>query len=142
MIILDTNVISEVMLPSPSDAVLSWLRHMPTQELATTTISAAEIGFGLARLPFGRRRSEREALYSYYRAEIFGDRIFAFDLLAADVYGDLVADRERSGRPLRGPDGFIAAIAASRGFSVATRDIDAFADCGIEVVNPWEPAPT
>ena len=101
----------------------------------------AEIGFGLARLPFGRRRSDRETLFHYYRTEIFADRVFAFDELAADVYGELVADRERSGRPLRGPDGFIAAIAASRGLAFATRDVGGFADCGIDVIDPWDAVP-
>ncbi|HZK91708.1 MAG TPA: PIN domain-containing protein [Stellaceae bacterium] len=70
MIILDTNVISEVMLPSPSLVVLSWLRGVPIFELATTAICIAEIGYGLARLPFGRRRSEREARFNTYRAQV------------------------------------------------------------------------
>ena len=140
MIILDTNVISEVMLPAPSAVVLAWLRAIPTVELATTTICIAEIGFGLARLPFGRRRHEREMLFNRYRAEIFEDRVLAFDDLAADAYGELVAARDRSGRPLTGPDGFIAAIAASRRLEMATRDVRDFADCGIPVVNPWDTA--
>jgi toxin FitB len=142
MIILDTKVISEVMLPSPSAAVLAWLRAMPIGELATTTICLAEIGYGLARSPFGHRRRECEALFSRYRSEIFESRIFAFDSLAADTYGELVAGRDRAGRPLVGPDGFIAAIAASRGLGIATRDVRGFEGCGIEVVNPWEAAAT
>jgi len=137
MIILDTNVISEVMLPSPSPAVLAWLRGVPTFDLATTTICLAEIGYGLARLPFGRRRSEREALFNNYRAQVFEDRIFAFDGLAADTYGELIAARERAGRPLPGLDGLIAAIAVSRGLAVATRDIHGFEGCGIPIVDPW-----
>jgi predicted nucleic acid-binding protein len=137
MIILDTNVISEVMTPSPSLAVLAWLRAMPVFDLATTTICIAEIGYGLARLPFGRRRRQREALFNSYRAQVFENRIFPFDALAADIYGELIAARDRSGRPLEGPDGFIAAIAVSRGASVATRDIGGFEGCGIPVVNPW-----
>ncbi len=138
MIILDTNVISEVMLPSPSPVVLAWLRGIPIFDLATTTICVAEIGYGLARLPSVRRRSEREALFNNYRVQIFENRIFAFDTIAADVYGELVAERQRAGRPLAGPDGFIAAIAVSRGLSVATRDISGFDGCGIELVNPWD----
>jgi predicted nucleic acid-binding protein len=137
MIILDTNVISEVMLPSPSPMVLSWLRSLPIFELATTTICIAEIGYGLARLPYGRRRSERAARFDSYRVQIFENRIFAFDALAADAYGELMATRERNGRPLEGPDGFIAAIASSRGLAVATRDIRGFEGCGVELVNPW-----
>ncbi|HEX3884528.1 MAG TPA: type II toxin-antitoxin system VapC family toxin [Stellaceae bacterium] len=138
MIILDTNIISEVMRPEPSPSVLAWLRSMPLFELATATICIAEIGYGLARLPYGRRRAQREAAFSNYRARVFEDRIFPFDALAADAYGELVASRERSGRPLEGPDGFIAAIALSRGFRVATRDVGGFAGCGFAVVNPWD----
>jgi toxin FitB len=142
MIILDTNVISEAMLPNPSLAVMDWLDARPTFDLATTVISIAEIRFGLARLPFGRRRTEREMLFSRILIRSFGDRIFGFDVLAADTYGELVATRERSGRPLVGPDGFIAAIAASRGLGIATRDVRGFEGCGIEVTNPWEAAAT
>lgn len=139
MIVLDTNVISEAMLPSPSLAVLAWLRGLPTFELATTTICVAEINYGLARLPFGRRRAEREAKFNNYRAQIFEDRVFVFDALAADAYGELVAVRERSGRPLEGADGFIAAIALSRGLDIATCDVRGFEGCGIRVINPWGP---
>jgi toxin FitB len=141
MIILDTNVISEVMSPSPSVVVLAWLRAMSIGELATTTICLAEIGYGLARSPLRRRRREREALFGRYRAEIFENRIFAFDGLAADIYGELVAGRDRIGRPLVGPDGFIAAIAASRRLGIATRDVSGFEDCGIPVINPWNSHP-
>jgi hypothetical protein len=138
MIILDTNVISEAMLPSPSPTVMNWLDARPALDLATTTISVAEIGFGLARLPFGRRRTERERLFNSFIARALGVRIFGFDRLAADTYGELVAARARSGRPLDGPDGFIAAIASSRGLGIATRDIRGFEGCGIALVNPWE----
>src|ERR1700733_9798700 len=106
MIILDTNVISEAMRLSPSPGVMEWLAAQPPFDLATTTITIAEIGFGLARLPLGRRRAERESLFDRFLARSFGDRIFAFDRLAADAYGELIAARERSGRPLVGPDGF------------------------------------
>jgi toxin FitB len=140
MIILDTNVISEAMLPSPSPIVMDWLAARPAFDLATTTISIAEIRFGLARLPFGRRRTERERVFNNFSQRSFGDRIFGFDRLAADAYGELVAARERGGRPLLGFDGLIAAIAASRGLGIATRDARGFDACGIQVVNPWETA--
>lgn len=140
MIILDTDVISEAMLPTPSAPVMEWLHARPTSELATTTINIAEIKYGLARLPFGRRRLERERLFNAIVIRSFSDRIFAFDALAADAYGELIAARERDGRPMVGPDGYIAAIAASRGLAIATRDASGFADCGIEVVNPWDAA--
>jgi predicted nucleic acid-binding protein len=138
MIILDTNVISEAMLASPSPVVMEWLAARPTFELATTTISIAEIGFGLARLPFGRRRTERETLFRQILERSFGARILGFDRLAADAYGELIAARERDGRPLSGLDALIAAIASSRGLPIATRDIRGFEGCGIELLNPWE----
>ena len=127
------------MRPSPSPVVLDWLRSMPVHELATTTICVAEIGYGLARLPYGRRRSQQEAAFAAYRARVFEDRIFGFDILAADAYGELVAARQHLNRPLVGPDGFIAAIALSRGLSVATGDVGGFIDCGFPVANPWDP---
>src|SRR5258707_12968880 len=136
MIILDTNVISEAMRPSPSLLVMDWLAARPAFDLATTTISIAEVGFGLARLPFGRRRTERERLFVNLLARSFGDRIFGFDRYAADTYGELVAARERGGRPLLGFDALIAAIAASRGLGIATRDVRGFEGCGIPVISP------
>ena len=110
MIILDTNVISEVMLPVPSPLVMDWLDARPTFDLATTAINIAEIRFGLARLPAGRRRIERERLFGQILERAFGNRILNFDRLAADVYGELVA----------------------------TRDAQGFAGCGFNVINPWD----
>jgi toxin FitB len=137
MILLDTYVISEAMRPLPAAAVMNWLSLQPTFGVATTTISIAEIGFGLARLPFGRRRTERERLFRSILERSFGDRVFSFDRLAANAYGELVATRERSGRRLEGADAFIAAIAASRGLAIATRDIGGFDGCGVELIDPW-----
>ncbi|HEV2187099.1 MAG TPA: type II toxin-antitoxin system VapC family toxin [Stellaceae bacterium] len=137
MIILDTNVISEVMAIQPSLAVAAWMDETPTFDLATTTINIAEIRYGLARLSHGRRRARLNAQFESLIARAFGTRIFTFDGVAADAYGELVAGRERNGRPLRGPDAFIAAIAASRGLAIATRDTRGFEDCGLELVNPW-----
>jgi predicted nucleic acid-binding protein len=138
MILLDTNVISEVMLASPSPSVEAWLAARPASDLATTTINIAEIRFGLARLPFGRRRAARETLFNSLIERSFGDRVFGFDQLAAGSYGELVASRERTGRPLVGFDALIAAIASSRGLGIATRDIRGFQGCGIDLINPWD----
>jgi toxin FitB len=137
MIILDTNVISEAMRLSPSPAVLGWLRSTPVFELATTTINVAEIGYGLARLPVGRRRTQLEASFHNFIGRLFDSRIFGFDALAADSFAVLAAARDRSGRPFQRFDGLIAAIASSRGLGVATRNIRGFEDCGVAVVNPW-----
>lgn len=138
MIILDTNVISELMLATPQRIVLDWLNNQPLDELSTTTINVAEIRYGLARLPPGRRRSDLDMRFRAFAARGFANRVFDFDGMAAEVYGELIAARERLGRPLEGFDGLIAAIASSRGLPVATRNVADFADCGITVICPWQ----
>jgi hypothetical protein len=141
MIVLDTNVISEVMRPRPSVAVLAWLAGQPLSELATTTINVAEIRFGLARLPFGRRRRDLETRFGSFAVRGFGSRVFGFDANAADIYGEIAAVREQAGRPLRGFDGLLAAIARSRGLTIATRNTHDFADCGVLLTDPWSAPP-
>ena len=141
MIILDTNVISEVMRVSPDPAVLAWLRVQPVVELATTTITLAEIRYGLARLRFGRRRRDLETRFNSFVSRGLSDRVLDFDAAAAEAYGDLVVARERLGRPLEGFDGLIAAIAKSRGLGIATRDTQDFANCDVPVVSPWQMPP-
>jgi toxin FitB len=113
MIILDTNVISELMRAKPEPLVLDWFRARPLREIATTTINVAEIRYGLARLPFGRRRRDLEIKFNSLASRGFANRVFDFDATAADAYGDLVVARERAGRRLEGFDGLIAAIAKS-----------------------------
>jgi toxin FitB len=138
MIIIDTNVISELMRAAPEPAVLEWFRARSLAELATTAINLAEIRHGLARLPFGRRRQELETTFHSLASRGFGDRVFDFDAAAAEVFGDVVVARERAGRRLEGFDGLIAAIANSRGLPVATRNVADFADCGLTVICPWQ----
>jgi predicted nucleic acid-binding protein len=140
MIILDTNIIAELMLARPKPEVLDWLNDQPLSDLSTTTINVAEIRYGLARLPPGHRRSDLDTRFRAFAARGFANRVFAFDSIAAEVYGELVAARERSGRPLEGFDGLIAAIARSRGLPVATRNVADFADGGITVICPWRDA--
>ena len=98
MILLDTNIVSEVMRARPEPRVMAWLRLKPPQELATTTITLAEIGVGLARLPESRRRFTLEAKFQAFVSRGLGPRVFAFDAAAAAVYGEMVAARERAGR--------------------------------------------
>jgi predicted nucleic acid-binding protein len=141
MIILDTNVISEVMLPRPSPSVTEWMDGISALELATTTISIAEIRYGLARLPFGRRRQRMEGLFNTLMHRAVANRIFGFDTRAADIFAELAVARDRTARPFRGFDGLIAAIAVSRGVAVATRDTRGFEGCGLEIVNPWNTNP-
>ncbi len=120
---------------------MSWSRNgctlRPPSELATTTINIAEIKFGFARLSPGRRRGDLEARFFRLASRGFVGRVFGFDAPAADVFGELVAARQRLGRPLVGFDGLIAAIALSRGFALATRDVSDFEDCGITLFDPW-----
>jgi predicted nucleic acid-binding protein len=141
MIILDTNVISEIMRASPDRAVLGRLGARPLAELATTTINLAEVRHGLARLPFGRRRHDLEMKFNSFALRGFANRVLDFDAAAADVYGDLVVARELAGRRVEGFDGLIAAIAKSRGLPIATRNTNDFEGCGIDVINPWSATP-
>lgn len=138
MIVLDTNVISELMRAKPARAVEAWFDTRSLLELATTTISVAEIRHGLARMPFGLRRRDLESRFNSLVARGFENRVFGFDLPAAEVYGDLAAGRERAGRRLAGFDGLIAAIAKSRSLPIATRNTGDFVECGVEVLNPWD----
>jgi hypothetical protein len=141
MILLDSNVVSELMRPEPSSVVLGWMDATPTFDVATTTITVAEIKYGLARLPFGRRRAALEARLSDLMARGFAGRVFGFDTQAAYVYAELAAARAEIGRPFGGFDGLIAAIAVSNRAVVATRDTRGFEGCGLEIVNPWNTDP-
>src|SRR3954453_12757676 len=129
MIVLDTNVVSELMRPHPEPRVMAWLQAQPPQDLATTTITLAEIGVGLARMPESRRRFNLETKFQAFVARGLGPRVLGFDAAAAAVYGEMVAMRERGGRPLNGFDGLITAIARARGATVATRNLSDFEGC-------------
>ena len=142
MIILDTNVISEAMRTRPDASVAQWLYAQSPFELATTTINVAELKFGIARLTPGQRRADLEGRLDVLIGQGLLSHVFDFDADAADAFGELAAARQRIGRSFVGFDGLIAAIAASRGLSIATRDVRGFEGCGIEVINPWEPAAT
>jgi predicted nucleic acid-binding protein len=137
MIVLDTNVVSETLRPNCADSVKRWMHAQPSTSLFTTTICEAEIFYGIALLPAGRRRATLEAaVESIFRVD-FGGRILPFDSTAARAFADISAARRRLGRPIGAFDAQIAAIARSHGATVATRDIDDFNDCGIKIVNPW-----
>lgn len=138
MIVLDTNVISESMRPEPSPKVMAWLAQQTVADLAISSITVAEVRYGLARLPQGARRVELEEKFHIFISRGFCDRVLSFTQAAADIYGDLVAARERNGKPIDALDAMIAATATLFDASVATRDVGGFADCGLEIVNPWE----
>ena len=137
MIILDTNVISEIMKPHPDPTLLAWLEAQDPSQLATTTVCVAEITYGLARLEPGQRRSRLEPRFGQLLAEGLAGRIFGFDLSAAADYGPFVANRQRVGRPIEGFDGLICAIALANNAQIATRNSTDFAHSGVTIFNPW-----
>lgn len=138
MIVLDTNVLSELMRPAPSEAVLRWVAAQPTIALFTTTITQAEILFGLALLPDGRRRSDLLSAAEQMFAEDFAGRVLPFDAAAAEAFAPIAAGRRRMGRPTAAFDAQITAIASSRGAALATRNVADFVDCGLSIIDPWQ----
>lgn len=136
MIVLDTNVVSELMKPAPDPAVAEWGRAAGDQ-LYVTAITIGEIFHGLERLPAGARRTRLEASAEALFTD-FSDFVLAYDVTAARHYGSLVAIRERLGRPMSTEDAQIAAICKSHHMSCATRNTTDFEDVGIDLVNPWD----
>lgn len=137
MIVLDTNVVSELMRLEPAPAVLAWLRQRSNGSLHTTTVTVAEIRYGIARLPEGRRREALQQAASEIFAA-FPRQVLPFDLAAANTYADVVTGRESIGNPIDGFDAQIAAICRSQAATLATRNTKDFTDTGIALVNPWE----
>jgi predicted nucleic acid-binding protein len=136
MIVVDTNVVSELMRPSPSERVRVWLKAMPVRELYTSAVTVAEILYGIERLPSGRRQeSLRSAATEVFSG--FADQVLAFDAAAAGQYALVVSHRERLGMPIEGFDAQIAAICRASQAALATRNILDFRETGIEVINPW-----
>ena len=136
MILVDTNVLSELTKPEPEDRVVTWL-EVNELALAAPTIALAELRYGIARLPRGRRRSSLLQFWQTTR-DRFRGRIFSFDERAAEMYGEVAAVAERAGRRLNVQDGQIAAIALVHGMTVATRNAGHFEATGVEIVNPWQ----
>lgn len=136
MIIVDTNVVSELMKKDPSPEVQGWLQGRDRRELKLTAITVAEVLYGIERLPRGKRKTEirRGALEVFAR---FADEILAFDAPAATVYAEIVDRRDRLGAPISGYDAQIAAICRTHGASLATRNTKDFESTGVEVINPW-----
>jgi len=137
MIILDTNIVSEMMKTAPSRTVLDWLNAQDAASLYVTTITLAEIGYGLRLLPDGQRRRLLAERFDQFIARAFDQRILSFDAAAARAYGDIMGHRKELGRPIRVTDGQIAAIARANGFGIATRNIKDFEDSQIALINPF-----
>ncbi len=139
MIVLDTNVLSEIMRPPAkrSTVVFGWLSAQPGEDLFTTALTTAELLAGVAVLPEGRRKKELGQGVARMAA-LFDSRILPFDYPAAAHYAELRAARRRTGRPVGDFDTMIAAIARANRMAVATRNVEDFADCGVDLINPWE----
>ena len=137
MTVLDTNVLSELMRPLPSAAVEAWFRLQRSTELFTTSVTEAEIFYGIELLTKGKRR---EALLlsaeAMFREDLAG-RVLSFDEQAARVFARIAAKRRAAGKPISHADAQIAAMAHVRSATLATRNVEDFSDCGIRVVDPW-----
>ena len=141
MILLDTNVVSEAMKPQPHPAVRTWLDDQVAETLYLSSVTLAELLFGIGALPSGRRK---DALAQTLDGllELFGNRILAFDTDAARQYAELAVTARATGKGFPTPDGYIAAIAAAHGLIVATRDASPFQAAGLKFINPWGPSKT
>jgi predicted nucleic acid-binding protein len=138
MIILDTNVVSEIIRPVPSEQVLQWISSQPPLLLYTTSITQAEMLYGMEILTRGKKKKALEAALDGMFAEDFRDRVLGFDSACAKYFAEIAAARKTLGRPISQFDAQIAAIARSRKAILATRNTADFADCGVKLTNPWE----
>jgi len=137
-LLVDTNVVSEMMHPQMHPAIGRWLDRMESDNLFLASTSLAELRFGIAILPPGRRKKNLSSTLDHLVASLFHGRILAFDATAAEEFGVIVSRARLRGRPIEMADGQIAAIAAVHGYKVATRDTGPFEAAGVTVVNPWE----
>lgn len=138
MIVLDTNVLSEIVRAEPDERVMSWLDSLDPATVATTAVTAAELFYGVAHLPDGRRKAALSKAIRDLIADDLDGRVEPFDMAAADHYASLVNDRETAGRPIGMADAQIAAICLKLGAALATRNTRDFEGTGIEVVDPWD----
>ncbi len=136
MILLDTNVISEAMKPQPHRGVRDWLDAQAAETLYLSSVTLAELMFGVGALPSGKRKDNLAAAVEGL-LELFSARILPFDTEAARRYGDLAVKARAAGKGFPTPDGYIAAIASAHGFAVASRDTSAFNAAGLTVIDPW-----
>jgi toxin FitB len=137
MIVLDTNVLSEVLRPVPEPRVLTWLANQSSSALFTTTVTRGEILYGIWLMPAGARRQRFWDATQIIFSEDFAGRVLSFDNDAADAFAEIAASRKSIGKPISQFDAMIAAVVRSRGATLATRNVKDFVDCDIEIVDPW-----
>lgn len=136
MIVLDTNVVSEAMKPEPDLSVRAWLNDQAAETLFLSSVTLAEVLYGIRALPAGRRRNLLDRALTELLA-LFEERVLPFDTAAARHYAELAVMAGKSGRGFPTQDGYIAAVAASRGYIVASRDTTPYEAAGVTVINPW-----
>jgi predicted nucleic acid-binding protein len=141
MIVLDSNVLSEMLRPAPDAGVMRWVEAHSASQLFTTAVTEAEIRYGVARLESGQRKSALASAVDGIFLEDMAGRVLPFDGEAAVAYAAIVADRESHGRPISQFDAQIAAIARIHGADVATRNVRDFEGCGVGVIDPWAARP-
>lgn len=138
MILIDTNVISELWKAEPNPNVLAWIDAQAIETLYLSAVTVAELRFGLAAMPEGKRRTLYQARLENEVLPAFTGRVLPFDLAASQAYADLMAGARLAGKAIGKADGYIAATASACGFMVATRDTNPFEAAGLKFVNPWE----
>jgi hypothetical protein len=140
VILLDTNVISEPLRLKPDPAVVAWIDEQVIETLFLSTISVTEMRYRIAVLPAGKRRESLRSSLDERILPLFESRILGFDLAAAEICAELRARARALGEGVGATDSFIAAIAAAKGLTVATRDTQPYQAMGVDVVNPWKNA--
>lgn len=138
MILIDTNVISELWKAEPNPGVLAWVDAQTVETLYLSAITVAELRFGLATMPEGKRRTIYQERLENEVLPTFAGRVLPFNLDASQAYADLMARAKVEGKAIGKADGCIAATASACGLMVATRDISPFEAAGLKIVNPWE----
>ena len=138
MILLDTNVISEPLRRAPEARVINWIDAQSLETLFLSAITVAELRFGVANLPVGKRRDELQTSLENQILPLFAGRVRPFDMDCTTAYAELMAKAKSAGLAIAAADGYIAAIAATNRFSVATRDVSPFQAAGVNVINPWD----
>lgn len=137
MIVVDTNVISEPLRKSPETRVIEWMDAQPLETLYLSAITVAELRFGVASLPSGKRRDRLHESLERQVLPLFAGRVLSFDMAASRSYAELMAKARGAGLAIGTADGYIAATAAANGMMVATRDAAPFEAAGVSVINPW-----